>query len=260
MDYYEEFGIRSTASPEEVRQTYKAVTRLLHPDGQPDARLKLVAECQMKRANEIFGILLDPQRRLLYDHSLNRDMALTAPPRPWPAEDGAWMRLARRHWFWFLIVAIIFGSGLWYVQAGGSSGAEVVPVSSPDRDRPAADTPSFAGDWSYSPRGDDPDPDHPRDVELRLEEKSGAFQGSYREWYRVPSLAASPGIVFQVQGRSAGGESAILDWESDDGSRGEMDLVMQTPDTMRAIWWATRLGRGTGLSSGASILIRQPEP
>ena len=260
MDYYEEFGMRSTASPDEVHQAYKAVTRLLHPDGQMDAKLKLLAECQMKRANEIFGVLMDPRRRLAYDQRLDRALVPSAQPRQW-TESGPWMRLALRHWFWILIAAIIFGSGLWYVQADGSAVTDGAPVSGPDG-FPAADAVSFAGNWAYSPRGkaQQDDPDRPRDVELRLEETGGAFQGSYREWYSRPRGAASPGLVFRVKGRSHGGRQATLDWMSDDGSQGEMDLVMLTPDSLRSTWWATRLGRGAELSSGAALLIRQPSP
>src|SRR5580700_6302662 len=32
MDYYEELGIDRSASPEEIRQAYKHLVRLLHPD------------------------------------------------------------------------------------------------------------------------------------------------------------------------------------------------------------------------------------
>jgi len=40
MNYYEELGIRQDAALEEIRQAYKLLARLLHPDAQPDARLK----------------------------------------------------------------------------------------------------------------------------------------------------------------------------------------------------------------------------
>jgi hypothetical protein len=81
MDYYEEFGVPRTASPDEIRQSYKALARLLHPDHFQDPALRRLAESQMKRINEIFAVLSDPVRRRQYDQP---------PPDPPPARFWAY--------------------------------------------------------------------------------------------------------------------------------------------------------------------------
>ncbi len=74
MDYYEEFGVLRSATPDQIRQTYRNMARLLHPDQFQDPELNRLAEGQMKRINEIFAVLSDPRRRWEYDE----------PPRPPP--------------------------------------------------------------------------------------------------------------------------------------------------------------------------------
>jgi len=55
MNYYEELGIRQDAALEEIRQAYKLLARLLHPDAQPDARLKAMAEVPDEAAERDSG-------------------------------------------------------------------------------------------------------------------------------------------------------------------------------------------------------------
>lgn len=74
MDYYEEFGILRSATPDQIRQAHRNMARLLHPDQFQDPELNRLAEGQMKRINEIFAVLSDPRRRWEYDE----------PPRPPP--------------------------------------------------------------------------------------------------------------------------------------------------------------------------------
>ena len=68
MNHYEELGIRQDASVEEIRQAYKQLARILHPDGQPDPALRAMSEIQMKRLNEIVAILVNPWQRIEYDY------------------------------------------------------------------------------------------------------------------------------------------------------------------------------------------------
>ncbi len=260
MDFYDEFGLSRSASPEEIRQAYRSVTRLLHPDGQPEPRLKAVAECQMKRANEIFALLLDPQRRRTYD------MALAWPlgtPRAHPDTKAlpgtAWAMLALRNGFWILILATMVASGLWYLYAGGWEEPAAVTRPAQELVSPAEAFPSLAGTWLHFPASGQTDPLLPPDAELHLAESGGAFAGSYQERPGLPGLRSASGVLLHLEGRSLGERSASLVWTSDDGGEGEMDLVMQTPTLVRATWWTTHLGRRSRVTSGAEVLARRED-
>ena len=79
MNYYQELGIPNTASPEEVRQAYRNLARLLHPDQQSDETLRRLAGIQMTRLNGILETLTEPGLRASYDNSLR--MANESPAR-----------------------------------------------------------------------------------------------------------------------------------------------------------------------------------
>jgi curved DNA-binding protein CbpA len=142
MNYYEELGIRQDAPLEEIRQAYKLLARLLHPDGQPEARLKAMGECQMRRLNEILAILTDPMKRRQYDESLCQNPT-AAPDWEPPAmvEPAYWYRVVffgLRHWFWILIGLVVVGVGLWCVQQSNSAVSQVTPIpGGPATDKPA---------------------------------------------------------------------------------------------------------------------------
>lgn len=70
MTYYEELGITRGATEAEIRKSYKRLTLLLHPDQQIDPEIRALAETQMKRINEIIGVLSNPHQRSIYDQSL----------------------------------------------------------------------------------------------------------------------------------------------------------------------------------------------
>jgi hypothetical protein len=156
MNYYEELGIRQDAALEEIRQAYKVLARLLHPDGQPDARLKAMAECQMKRLNEILATLTDSQKRRQYDESLSKSpkAVLDFEPPPLPIPPAYWYRLiyfGLRHWFWILIGLAVVGVGLWYISQGNPEVGQVVSNQSgavpegPGVSGPGATGPSAGG-------------------------------------------------------------------------------------------------------------------
>jgi hypothetical protein len=98
MDYYEELGVRRGAPVEEIRRAWRNLARLLHPDQQQDESLRLLAERQMKRLNEVCAVLTDPLGRLRYDQSL-----FAAPPLPPPARRWA---VARQHWPLVVVFAV----------------------------------------------------------------------------------------------------------------------------------------------------------
>jgi hypothetical protein len=119
MSYYEELGVGPSASTEEIRQAYREMARVLHPDQQQDEILRRAAERQMKRLNAIVALLADPAERRRYDRTLaggagegmvaGRLAAQAAsaalPALHWAAET------ARRSWVW-LVTAGLAGAGL----------------------------------------------------------------------------------------------------------------------------------------------------
>ncbi len=165
MNYYEEFGLEPGASSEEVRQAYRTLVRLLHPDTQADARLRAMAERQMKRLNEILATLTDPQRRREYDHTLRMPALRSGmEPRPVrkgeslrglanavvipPAKQPDWRQAATRHWFHVLIGLAWLATAIgWYAipraqPPAAVPAAAVEPEAAPPQAAPARPRPS----------------------------------------------------------------------------------------------------------------------
>ena len=130
MNHYEELGIASDAPAEEIRQAYKTLVRLLHPDGQTDERLKTMAERQMQRLNGMLEILLDPRRRREYDEGIRGPRTAVVPWRresPGAMEPSAepvvsrwteWVQLAVRYWIWVLVGTTCVGTAaVWWAMA-----------------------------------------------------------------------------------------------------------------------------------------------
>lgn len=99
MTYYDELGLSRKASAEEIRDAYKQLARLLHPDRQQDEKQRSLAEGQMKRLNHIYETLTHPERRREYDLSLKDFQHLPEmvfvpepPPRRRPHRNPGWSR------------------------------------------------------------------------------------------------------------------------------------------------------------------------
>ncbi|MBI3693594.1 MAG: J domain-containing protein, partial [Acidobacteria bacterium] len=135
MTYYEELALAATATTKEIRQAYRDLARLLHPDRQRDEKLRLVAECQMKRLNEVVAVLTDRNKRKQYDASLqtgrggipaDRSAAIVAAAGP--PEGGAQPSRFRRgvtgRWAWVFIAAAGLVSTLWYFTSATAAKPE----------------------------------------------------------------------------------------------------------------------------------------
>lgn len=144
MSYYEELGIATSASTEEIRQAYKEMVRLLHPDQYQYEGLRRAAERQMKRLNAMMAVLSDPAGRRRYDLSLaggsvERPAGEKVLARAWcEAQPALWWaaEAARRSWVW-LVTAGIAAAGLAYYFAG-QGGAGRLAQARVDRTRQAA--------------------------------------------------------------------------------------------------------------------------
>ncbi len=127
MTYYEELGLTPQASAEEIREAYRTLARLLHPDQYQDQKLKRAAEGQMKRLNLIYAELSDPERRRRYDQSLSNLAAC-----------GWRGRIAPRAAH--LAVAAALGAGVvagWLARALSGGSPPVTPAARPGVTAPA---------------------------------------------------------------------------------------------------------------------------
>lgn len=63
-DYYEILGISPSASNEEIKKAYRKMALLYHPDRNPGNKQ---AEEKFKTTAEAYSVLIDPQKRSIYD-------------------------------------------------------------------------------------------------------------------------------------------------------------------------------------------------
>src|ERR1700691_1287094 len=63
-DYYETLGVGRTATPEEIKQAFRKLARIHHPDV---AKNKAAGEEKFKEINEAYEVLGDPEKRSRYD-------------------------------------------------------------------------------------------------------------------------------------------------------------------------------------------------
>jgi curved DNA-binding protein len=63
-DYYESLGVARTATPEEIKQAFRKLARVYHPDV---AKNKVTGEQKFKEINEAYEVLGDPEKRRRYD-------------------------------------------------------------------------------------------------------------------------------------------------------------------------------------------------
>jgi curved DNA-binding protein len=83
-DYYESLGVPRTASPEEIKKSFRKLAREFHPDVAKD---KKKAEERFKEINEAYEVLSDPDKRKKYDE-LGEHWKSGAEFRPPPGFGG----------------------------------------------------------------------------------------------------------------------------------------------------------------------------
>ena len=131
LTYYDELGVARDATTEQIRESFRVLARLLHPDQHVDPHLKSVAELQMRKLNRIYAVLADSDRRREYDDYLSEE---PGAPRPLLSEQIKAIlasRAANRATWVVLTLAI----AVVVLRALPDAAQEVVL---PNDDRPAA--------------------------------------------------------------------------------------------------------------------------
>ncbi len=62
-DFYDRLGLNRSASQEDIKKAYRRLAKEYHPDRNPDAS----AEEKLKKINEAYDVLSDPEKRSNYD-------------------------------------------------------------------------------------------------------------------------------------------------------------------------------------------------
>ncbi|KAH9620785.1 hypothetical protein KSS87_018165 [Heliosperma pusillum] len=75
MSFYELLGIQETTTLLEIKQAYKQLARIYHPDVSPPDRVREYTE-RFIRVQEAYETLSDPRRRVVYDRDLSRGFHL----------------------------------------------------------------------------------------------------------------------------------------------------------------------------------------
>lgn len=163
MNYYDELGVSCDCSTEELHRAYKTLARLMHPDGQVDEKLRVMAERQMTRLNEILATLTDAERRREYDQKLaaeDRPVSdIVVVPRPArarstrrPGTRAGWKRVALKQRYLLLLIG---GMLMLCVAVWHYIGDELVLTESAPRTLPeAVAAPAPAVPARPEPQGD----------------------------------------------------------------------------------------------------------
>src|SRR5262245_65677568 len=71
MKYYEILDIPPSATDEQIRAAYRILVQLHHPDRlqQMSPAVREYAEERLKKINQAYSVLGDPERRAVYDAS-----------------------------------------------------------------------------------------------------------------------------------------------------------------------------------------------
>jgi len=123
LTHYDDLGLPSSASDEEIREAYLNLVRVMHPDAQRDPALKRFSENQMKRVSRAYAVLSDPERRRRYDATLLGDgVEETRPPADAKRSVGRWRARALITIGWLICAfAGVVGIGWYFSQPAGES-------------------------------------------------------------------------------------------------------------------------------------------
>jgi len=260
MSFYDDLGLRRGATAEEVREKYRVLVRLFHPDQFADPVLKAAAESQMRRFNEIEAVLTDPKLRREYDDALwRRPGTIKDPPIIIQAAQPVRQerRIPRNSVAWGAALMACAGAIVWVsdhdaspappqMEARGEDWRARARAAIAERDQARHElarirtgwTRRFTGVWSQARNAS---PEH---IETQITERDGQMRGQYR----------SPTVNFEFTGQAADA-SAQMPFVRDDGARGEVRLRLISEHELELAWTAAETGTPSR-GSGTALLVR----
>jgi hypothetical protein len=124
--------------------------------------------------------------------------------------------------------------------------------------RPPAGTSGFSGVWVLPASKVAPIASAftPESVDLILSAQQEGIQGRFRA--RYPSMGAPdpPMVRFYFEGKLQDA-FANATWNSEDGSKGEIQVKLTSENTLQLVWSTTQAGKQTGPESGTLALVRK---
>src|SRR5579883_1033304 len=97
MTYYEELGISPSANAAEIELAYQRIAQLLQRQ-QSEDKLRIFADAQLRRIEQMVSVLRDPVQRRQYDESLRSpQMEVLRPvvPKPVVRRRAVWVGASR---------------------------------------------------------------------------------------------------------------------------------------------------------------------
>ncbi len=293
MNRFEELGVARSATSTEIRQAYKNLVRLIHPDRCGDDEIRRLAELQMRRLNETADILLDPVRRKRYEAEIDQQLRNDQPAvailqRAYAAgQREANIRIAA----WCLLAGMVAASLFWFLREndsarnpGQAAEAQVSPSGAaengdtglrgrlddlegrlrileqkpPTAPRPGApQATGIAGEWLYrsaiSPAASPGGLAAEKRITLTISDQGGVLRGTYNSGYEISDGVLSSIITFHFDGKP---DDGLLAWNGDPGSAGAIQFRLLTPNALLASWWANGARRDPAYHSDTTIFHR----
>jgi curved DNA-binding protein CbpA len=292
VNHFEELGLERSAGPDQIRQAYRTLAFLLHPDRQRSEQHRKLADLQMKRLNAAIETLLDPARRRAYESELDYPLGRPTAARiivvpAAPAEPQSWRGGIDTRSILLFAAGAVFATLLWYtVDSTRTSDAAqfALPrdtaeatlrsqlaemeerVQSLEQQRMAPATRAeasgrsnrLAGAWYYDLSATT-GPNRAlasKRIEMNIADESGALHGTYRSQGNPLANQPEDAISFDFNGK-VDSSPARLPWTTSDGGSGEIELRLIGRDTLETRWWAFSMGKSPHENHGSAVLRRR---
>jgi hypothetical protein len=132
------------------------------------------------------------------------------------------------------------------------------PEPPPNQQSPEPPSGSLEGTWLFSParRATDEKMYPPKYIEMKIFVEDGIMYGRYRGQYEVHDQPISPNVNFSFKGKPT---QTKFTWSGPGGSKGDVELKLLTPRTVRVDWKTEETGPGLDLVAGTAVLVRRAE-